>query len=63
MIYQIRCSYCGCYMGEKDAPENKFALMMIEQGLTVETHSICAQCKQHILNDIMTYEGGSNESK
>lgn len=55
MVYQIRCSYCGCYMGEKEAPANAFALKMQSMGLPVESHSICAQCKQHILNDIMTY--------
>ncbi|MBF0378771.1 MAG: hypothetical protein HQK72_15010 [Desulfamplus sp.] len=52
-------------MGEKEAPANKFALMMIEHGLTVESHSICEQCKQHVLNDIMSYadKGGFYDDK
>ena len=65
MVYQIRCSYCGCYMGEKDAAANAFALKMQSMGLPIESHSICEQCKQYILQDIMTYtnKGGSNEQR
>ncbi len=65
MIYQIRCSYCGCFMGEKEAPANAFALKMQSMGLPVETHSVCAQCKIFILQDIysMKIKGGSNEQR
>ncbi len=65
MIYQIRCSYCGCYMGEKDAPANSFALKMQSMGLKVETHSVCSQCQRFILEDIysMKIKGGSNEQR
>jgi len=52
MIYQIRCSYCGCYMGEKEAPANRFAIELQSMGRPVETHSVCGQCKRFILEDI-----------
>ncbi|MGD9732905.1 MAG: hypothetical protein AB7U45_12055 [Desulfamplus sp.] len=52
-------------MGEKEAPANAFALKMQSMGLPVESHSVCGECKKHILNDIMTYtnKGGSNEQR
>jgi len=65
MIYQIRCSYCGVYMGEKEAPANAFAIKMELIGLPIESHSICEQCKQHVLNDIMSHadKRGSYDDK
>ena len=64
MIYQIRCSYCGCYMGEKEAPANKFAIELQSMGRPVETHSVCGQCKRFILEDIYSIKikGEGNEN-
>ncbi|MBF0230974.1 MAG: hypothetical protein HQK63_15505 [Desulfamplus sp.] len=65
MIYQIRCSYCGCYMGEKEAPANAFAIKMELLGLPIETHSICGQCRRFILEDIrsISIKGDDHEQR
>lgn len=65
MVYQIRCSYCGCYMGEKDAPANAFAIELQAMGQPVETHSVCEQCKSFILQDIYSIKtkGEADENR
>ncbi|MBF0231262.1 MAG: hypothetical protein HQK63_16990 [Desulfamplus sp.] len=63
---EIRCSYCGEYLGVKHTERvTSFALMMEAQGLPMVSHGICQRCRQYALQDIMSYndEGCSNESK
>jgi len=63
MLYQVRCSYCGCFIREFEAAPNKFALTLQEQGLPSISHGICQQCKTHVLQDIMSYKGDTHENK
>ena len=63
---EIRCSYCGEYIGVKQTERvTSFALMMEAQGLPVVSHGICQRCRQYALQDIMTYtdKGGSYDDK
>jgi len=63
---EIRCSYCGEYLGVKHTERlTSFALMMEAQGLPMVSHGICNRCREYALKDIMNYteKGCSNESK
>ena len=63
MVYEVRCAYCGCFMYEKEAPENEFSLELERQGLPNISHSICATCKEYVLQDIASYKehGGEDD--
>lgn len=61
MIYQVRCSYCGCFIKEFEAAPNKFAIALQEQGLPVISHGICNRCKEYALQDIMSYNNKGDD--
>ena len=63
---EIRCSYCGEYLGVKQTERvTSFALMMESQGLPMVSHGICNRCKEYALQDIMSYtkKGDSYDDK
>ncbi len=64
MVYEVRCSYCGAFMYEKEGPANEFSLALEKQGLKNISHSICLDCRDYVLKDIASYKeqgGGDDE--
>ena len=63
MVYEVRCSYCGRFMCEKEAPDNNFTLELKAQGLPNISHGICQSCKEYVLQDIAScqHKGGDED--
>ncbi|SLM30860.1 conserved hypothetical protein [Desulfamplus magnetovallimortis] len=55
MVYEIRCAWCGIYIGIKDGPDNRLTMTM-ENGECSVSHGICQTCKDKIMQDIRTNE-------
>jgi len=55
MTYEVRCAWCGKFIGFKERPDNRLTMAM-ESGECSVSHGICQTCKEKVLKDIRESE-------
>lgn len=57
MLYEIKCAWCGKFMGTKEGTENGFANTMKEKNIPVVSHSMCEKCREQVERTIIKKGG------
>ncbi len=61
MVYEIKCSWCGKFMGTKECEHNEFTLELKKMGFPIISHGICPDCRKKALEDAEKEGNGGHD--